>query len=135
MGIPKRVLSTAYFCNAFNAFAPDWGFSPVSKVFCVHGSARSTAQKEPMGAALIRSLYSSEGTTPLDVLVYISHPSGQHSCPIFSSTVIRPSKSFTLLSTGAEDCLYKGVCADTWTAQITKQVVNILFIFIDSIIV
>ena len=55
-GIPKRVSSTAYFCKAFSALADNSGFKPVSNVFCVQGSARRTAQNEPIGIAFIRSL-------------------------------------------------------------------------------
>ena len=62
------------------AFAASSGFKPVSSVFCVHGSARSTAQNEPMGAASIFFLKSFDGSTLFfPVFVYISQPSGQTS--------------------------------------------------------
>ena len=112
MGMPRRVCSTAYRCILLNASAPSRGLSPLTSVFCVQGSARNTPQQPPSGISSIRLTNSSESSTLLSpVFSYMNQPSGQSSCPTFSFTVIRPSKSKTRSSTEALASLYTIGCS------------------------
>ena len=110
--MPSRVSSAANRCRAFSASADCPASNPVSIVFRVHGSARSVAQNAPGGHFLIRSPNAADAATvPSSLFSYISQPVRQHSCPTFSSVVIRSSKSSTRSSVGASARLYTGVPA------------------------
>ena len=95
--------------KAFANVAARSGVKPVSRVFCVQGSARNVAQRLPPCRESRYFRPASERTAPSAVFSYIGQPSGQSSWPTFSSRVrVFSSASARCSGVSAASCQSEG---------------------------